>query len=45
MKLNELAEFISQGIVEVASVANKGLWRIGEKVRVSIAYQAYALPL
>ena len=35
-ELNELAEFISQGIVEVAREANRGLWREDEKVRVSI---------
>ncbi len=35
-ELNELAEFISQGIIEVASVANEGLWRSGEKVRFNI---------
>ena len=34
--LNELAEFISQGIVEVAREANRGLWRDDEKVRVQI---------
>ena len=35
-ELNELAEFISQGIVEVAKEANRGLWRAGEKVSVNI---------
>jgi uncharacterized protein (TIGR02466 family) len=35
-ELNELAEFISQGIVEVAREANRGLWRQGEKVSVTI---------
>jgi uncharacterized protein (TIGR02466 family) len=35
-ELNELAEFISQGIVEVAREANQGLWRGDEKVRVNI---------
>ncbi len=35
-ELNELAEFISQGIVEVAREANEGSWRSGEKVRVNI---------
>ncbi len=35
-ELNELAEFISQGIVEVATEANKGMWREGEKIRVNI---------
>ncbi|MCP4387016.1 MAG: hypothetical protein GY802_01870, partial [Gammaproteobacteria bacterium] len=28
-ELNELAEFISKGIVEVATEANRGLWREG----------------
>ena len=35
-ELNELARFISQGIVEVAREANKGLWRGDEKVSVNI---------
>ena len=35
-ELNELAEFISQGIVEVAKEANRSLWRDGEKVSVNI---------
>ena len=35
-ELNELAEFISKGIVEVAREANKGLWRGDEKVSVNI---------
>ncbi|MDH3635254.1 MAG: 2OG-Fe(II) oxygenase family protein [Gammaproteobacteria bacterium] len=35
-ELNELAEFISQGIVEVAREANAGLWDPREKVRVNI---------
>jgi len=35
-ELNDLAEFISQGIVEVAREANHGLWRESEKVRVSL---------
>ncbi len=35
-ELNELSEFISQSIVEVAKVANEGLWSSGEKVRVNI---------
>ncbi|TNF89317.1 MAG: hypothetical protein EP300_05785 [Gammaproteobacteria bacterium] len=35
-ELNELAEFISAGIAEVALEANKGLWRPDEKVRVNV---------
>ncbi len=35
-ELNELAEFISKGIVEVATEANRGLWREGEKVSVTL---------
>lgn len=35
-ELNELAEFISQGIFEVAKEANPGLWDPREKVRVNI---------
>lgn len=35
-ELNDLAEFISQGIVEVAKEANQGLWRNDEKVRVTM---------
>ncbi|MDH3217989.1 MAG: 2OG-Fe(II) oxygenase family protein [Gammaproteobacteria bacterium] len=35
-ELNELAEFISEGIVEVATEANRGLWRQGEKVNVTL---------
>ena len=36
-ELNDLAEFISQGIVEVAREANRGLWKSGEKVRVTLS--------
>ena len=36
-ELNELSEFISQGIVEVAREANQGLWKPGEKVRVTLS--------
>lgn len=36
-ELNELAEFISEGIVEVAREANRGLWKSGEKVRVTLS--------
>ena len=36
-ELNELAEFISESIVEVAREANRGLWREGEKVRVTLS--------
>ena len=35
-ELGELAEFISKGIVEVATEANRGLWRQGEKVSVTL---------
>ena len=35
-ELNELAEYISQGIVEVAREANADLWRGDEKVSVNI---------
>jgi uncharacterized protein (TIGR02466 family) len=35
-ELNELAEFISKGIVEVATEANRGLWQDGEKVSVTL---------
>ena len=35
-ELGQLAEFISQGIVEVAKEANRGLWREGERVSVSL---------
>jgi len=35
-ELNELAEFIAEGIVEVAREANAGLWDPREKVRVNI---------
>ena len=35
-ELNELAEFISEGIAEVAREANEGLWRGDKKVRVNI---------
>jgi len=35
-EMNELAEFISQAIVEVAREANAGLWNPREKVRVNI---------
>ena len=35
-ELNELAEYISQGIVEVAREANRGLWRDDEKVSVTL---------
>jgi uncharacterized protein (TIGR02466 family) len=35
-ELNELAEYISGSIVEVAREANRGLWRDDEKVRVTI---------
>ncbi|MCP4981631.1 MAG: hypothetical protein GY935_14190 [Gammaproteobacteria bacterium] len=35
-ELNELAEFISQGVVEVAREANKGLWQESEKVKINI---------
>lgn len=35
-ELNELAEFIAEGIVEVAKEANAGLWDPREKVRVNI---------
>ena len=36
-ELNELAEYISGSIVEVAREANRGLWRDDEKVRVTIS--------
>ena len=35
-ELNELVEFIEQGIVEAAREANSGLWRENEEVRVKI---------
>ncbi len=35
-ELGELAEFISKGVVEVATEANRGLWRQGEKVSVTL---------
>jgi len=35
-ELNELAEFISQSIVEVGRDANAGLWGADEKIRVSL---------
>lgn len=35
-ELNQLAEFISKGVVEVAGEANRGLWREGEKVSVTL---------
>ncbi|MEM7563806.1 MAG: putative 2OG-Fe(II) oxygenase [Pseudomonadota bacterium] len=35
-ELNELAEFISGSIVEVAREANRGLWRDDDKVRVTL---------
>ncbi|MFT5220109.1 MAG: hypothetical protein ACI9LO_001861 [Planctomycetota bacterium] len=35
-ELNELAEFIEQGIVEIARDANQGLWQENEAVRVKI---------
>ncbi len=36
-ELNELADYISESIVEVAREANRGLWREDEKVRVTIS--------
>ena len=36
-ELNELAEFIKQGIVEVARDANQGFWRDNEEVRIKIS--------
>jgi len=35
-ELNELIEFITQGIVEVARDANTGIWRDNEEVRVNV---------
>ena len=35
-ELGELARFISQGVVEVATEANRELWRQGEKVSVNL---------
>lgn len=35
-ELGELSEFIGQSIMEVATEANRGLWRQGENVRVNI---------
>lgn len=35
-ELNELAEFISRGVVEVGREANRGLWRGDEKVSVTL---------
>ena len=35
-ELNDLAEFISKGVVEVATEANRNLWRDGEKVSVTL---------
>ena len=35
-ELGELAEFISQGVVEVAREANRGLWRDDDRVRVTL---------
>ncbi|MDJ0778693.1 MAG: putative 2OG-Fe(II) oxygenase [Gammaproteobacteria bacterium] len=34
--LGELARFISQGIVEVAQEANRGVWRQGEKISTNL---------
>ena len=35
-ELNDLAEFISKGVLEVATEANRGLWRDGERVSVTL---------
>lgn len=35
-ELGELTEFISKGVVEVATEANRGFWRQGEKVSVTL---------
>ena len=35
-QLNELAEFLSKGVTEVAREANQGYWRPDEKIRVTL---------